>query len=494
MPPLIAKSEVSSIHLSWINPARSNGLPILGFVLEYLVIEDKQAHERSSFEVQDIWKGCVRIEVLESEHYLYHLRPDTTVWARVAVNAKGHSVFSASAIFSTSQDEPTERMHMCVPDDHAQEATMQNWDMLIEMVPESSLPDNQMLTPVAAPRVQVLNIPMQTPRDPSLRPTCLVPLYQQTKRRKHSYQQGIVHQWPTIQIRLGKHTCQAYVIPDLNYGLVWQDICKEEPPEDADEEFTRLAVVCATEREYLTASDLWDRSVREGEQLVIQTMEQASVELMTGFTRTSHFFRFDPIEVMLIDICAATEAGRGSLADFCTALFQTVEILHDDKVRACGFYDFYVENKILQDLEISCHEIRAPNKERVHFVLKDLVAFSSTTEPKTVSPTTTIHNGLSIEEGVEFTTTTAAMVNPNVGAQLVAEGLTPVGAQTAACKSQCDVVTSSVHPKVLLGRTGGAPLPHNPSPTSPPGVSSQIQTSNDGCWSSSNSALCTILR
>ena len=73
----------------------------------------------------------------------------------------------------------------------------------------------------------------------------------------------------------------------------------------------------------------------------------------------------------------------------------------------------------------------------------------------------------SIEGRVEFTTTTAGLVNLNVGAQLVAEGLPPVGAQTAACKSQCDVVTSSVHPKVLPSRTGGAPIPHNPPPLKP---------------------------
>jgi len=45
MTPLIAESE-GSIHLSWVNPARPNGLFIQGFVLEYLVIEDKEAHER----------------------------------------------------------------------------------------------------------------------------------------------------------------------------------------------------------------------------------------------------------------------------------------------------------------------------------------------------------------------------------------------------------------------------------------------------------------
>jgi len=223
----------------------------------------------------------------ESEHYLYHLRPATTVWAQVAaVNAKGQGVFSASAIFSTSQNEPMELMQMCVPEEHAHEATMQHRDILIEMVLESSLPDNQMPTPVAAPRVPVINVFMETPRAPSLRPTCLVTLERQTKCRRRSYQKGIAHQWPRIQILLGKHTRRAYVMPELNYGLVWQDICKEESPEDADEKFTRFAVVRATKREYLTTSDLWDRSVLEGEQLVIETMKQASVELMTGFTRT----------------------------------------------------------------------------------------------------------------------------------------------------------------------------------------------------------------
>ena len=78
----------------------------------------------------------MRIEVRESEHFLYHLRPNTTVWARVAaVNAKGQVIFSASAIFSTSQDEPTKCAHVYMPEDHAQEATMEHRDMLVEMVP-----------------------------------------------------------------------------------------------------------------------------------------------------------------------------------------------------------------------------------------------------------------------------------------------------------------------------------------------------------------------
>jgi len=77
------------------------------------------------------------------------------------------------------------------------------------------------------------------------------------------------------------------------------------------------------------------------------------------------------------------------------------------------------------------------------------------------------HNGLSIEERINFTTATAASVNLNIGDQLVAEGLPSVGAQTAACKSHCDVVKSSVLQKVLLSSTGGAPLLHNPPPQKP---------------------------
>jgi len=72
--------------------------------------------------------------------------------------------------------------------------------------------------------------------------------------------------------------------------------------------------------------------VREDEQLVIETMEQASVEFMTGFTRITDFFCCDPIAVMLTDLCAATEADRGSLSDFSTKLYQTVQILYDNAV------------------------------------------------------------------------------------------------------------------------------------------------------------------
>jgi len=90
-------------------------------------------------------------------------------------------------------------------------------------------------------------------------------LHRQTKRQKHSYQKGIVHQCPRIQILLGKRTRQAYVIPELNYGLVLTDICKEESQEDADGKFTRFSIVCATGREYLTTS----QRVREGEKVLI---------------------------------------------------------------------------------------------------------------------------------------------------------------------------------------------------------------------------------
>jgi len=51
-------------------------------------------------------------------------------------------------------------------------------------------------------------------------------------------------------------------------------------------------------------------------------MEETSVELMTCFTRIINFFRFD---AMLTDLCDAMETGRGSLADFHTVMYETVE-------------------------------------------------------------------------------------------------------------------------------------------------------------------------
>ena len=53
-------------------------------------------------------------------------------------------------------------------------------------------------------------------------------------------------------------------------------------------------------------------------------MEETSVELMTCFTRIINFFRFDAIEIMLTDLCDATEAGRGSLASFRTAMHEVL--------------------------------------------------------------------------------------------------------------------------------------------------------------------------
>jgi len=52
--PIVAESEVSSIHLSWKSMALFNGLPIQRFVLECFVIDDKEAHERRNLEEQDI--------------------------------------------------------------------------------------------------------------------------------------------------------------------------------------------------------------------------------------------------------------------------------------------------------------------------------------------------------------------------------------------------------------------------------------------------------
>ena len=183
----------------------------------------------------------------------------------------------------------------------------------------------------------------------------------------------------------------------------------------------------------------------------------------------------------------STEVKGGRLADFGAALYQTVQSLYYNEARLCDFNDVYVENKLVEDLELSWHAIRAPSKPRVHFVLKDSVASLFTVGTQIVSPTTMTHNGLSIEERVNFTTATATSVDPNVGDQLVTERLPIAGAQTAACKPHCDVVTFPVLQKVLLGNKGGAPLfatkqhllhttyLHKSPPSAPP----QIQTSDD---------------
>ena len=106
---------------------------------------------------------------------------------------------------------------MCVPEEHAQEATMEHGDMLVEMLPKSSAKDNKVPTSVAALQVNVVNVPVETPRVLSpRRPTCLVLLNRQTKRWKHAYQKGIAHKWPREQILLGKRTHQDYVVPEVN--------------------------------------------------------------------------------------------------------------------------------------------------------------------------------------------------------------------------------------------------------------------------------------
>jgi len=83
------------------------------------------------------------------------------------------------------------------------------------------------LTPAAAPHVYVMSVSVEALEVRSQEcTTCLVPQTRQSKRQKYSYKNGIAHQWPRVQISLGKLTRQAYVLHDLNYGLVWQDIWK----------------------------------------------------------------------------------------------------------------------------------------------------------------------------------------------------------------------------------------------------------------------------
>ena len=190
-----------------------------------------------------------------------------------------------------------------------------------------------------------------------------------------------------------------------------------------------------TGRERLNAPQLWDRDVREGDKLVVETMGDASVEMSTGLTRTIHFFLHDSIEIMLTTLCDATEIDWDSIIAFRTAMHHAVDYLYDKGASACDFYNVYVEEKLVENWTISWHEIRMPNKPRVHFILKDSVTSSSTVVTESVDANHgTQNSGPAIKRRINSAGNTAALVHLAVGNELVAEGSAVVSAQTASTR------------------------------------------------------------
>ena len=63
-----------------------------------------------------------------------------------------------------------------------------------------------------------------------------------------------------VQAR-GKCSLPEQSLHNLNYGLVWQDICTEESREDAERKFARFTILSETGHELLNTPQFWDRDV-----------------------------------------------------------------------------------------------------------------------------------------------------------------------------------------------------------------------------------------
>ena len=88
-----------------------------------------------------------------------------------------------------------------------------------------------------------------------------------------------------------------------------------------------------------------------------------------------------------------------------------------------------------EELDAFLAQSRAPNKPRVHFILKDSVASSSTAATEGVDTTHGTQNSRPAIEGrINSAGTTAAPVHLAVGNELVAEGSAVVSAQTASTR------------------------------------------------------------
>jgi len=75
---------------------------------------------------------------------------------------------------------------------------------------------------------------------------------------------------------------------------------------------------------------------------VVETIGEASVEMSTGLTRTILFFHRNSIEIIMTGLCDAKEISRGSIADFRTAMLDSVACLYDEEASACDFYNVYM--------------------------------------------------------------------------------------------------------------------------------------------------------
>jgi len=132
-----------------------------------------------------------------------------------------------------------------------------------------------------------------------------------------------------MQVKIGRHSCAVYVKPDLTFRRVWEDIRVGRSCEAQQYITARLTLKNTTTSIHLTTQPLLDRVVRVGDKLVVEIMQEASVEINTEVSRIVNFFHSDSIEVMLLAISVAGETrrrgvfNRGNLADIGITLLKT---------------------------------------------------------------------------------------------------------------------------------------------------------------------------
>jgi len=123
-----------------------------------------------------------------------------------------------------------------------------------------------------------------------------------------------------MQVQIGKHSCAVYVKPDLTFRRVWEDIGVGRSWETQQYVTTRLTLKNATTSIHLTTQPLLARVVRVGDKLIVEIMQEASVEISTGVSRIVNFFHGYSIEVMLLAISVAREIRRGGSSTEVTSL------------------------------------------------------------------------------------------------------------------------------------------------------------------------------
>jgi len=140
-----------------------------------------------------------------------------------------------------------------------------------------------------------------------------------------------------MQVQIGKHSCAVYVKPDLTFHRVWDDI-KVGRSWDVQQHITaRLTLKNAITSMHLTTQPLLDRFVRVGDKLVVELIQEASIEISTGVSRVVNFLHSDNIEVMFLAISLAGEdrkrevLNRGNLADIGIALYEGVKSWLDNE-------------------------------------------------------------------------------------------------------------------------------------------------------------------